>query len=260
MNERENEALQRLKQSKKYGDICEATIERVFSGERKKHKSLKDTEKQARAHLYRISGAFLTQEQLRQADGHLAAYLAGDQAALAEALKLHASTRERLPYADALCKLVIDRIGQPQKILDLACGLNPLYLGSKGFSVAGWDIHGGTNGLINRWAERCGWAVHAETRDLLADPIEQKGDLALLMKLLPVLEQQQKGSTQRLLPSISAKHLLVSFPTRTLSGRGVGMEQNYARWFEGTLPEGLRILDQFSVGNELCYLLEGKNG
>ncbi len=260
MNERERAALTELKSSKKYGDICEATVERVFLEELTKRKNLKLAEKEARARLHQISGAYLTRDQLKQADGYLRAYAAGDPAALTQALNLHASTRERLPSAEALYRRAFETAGRPDTILDLACGLNPLLLGGMGLAVRGIDIHGGTNALVNRWAAACAWDVRCETCDLTMDAQLPSADLALLMKLLPVLEQQKKGAATELLARVHARWLLVSFPTRTLSGRAIGMAGSYARWMSENLPEGLKVQDEFQMGSELCYLLEAKHG
>lgn len=259
MNDREIAALAALQGSKKYGDICPDTVARVFQEELGKRKTIKEADKQTRARLHQITGAFLGAGELKAAEGLLDRYADGDAAALPDALKLHASTRERLPVMAALYERVFCVAGKPGMVLDLACGLNPLYLGSIGCRVRGIDIHIGANELVNRWASRCGWDVSASTLDLTMRPTLPEAGLALAQKLLPVLEQQRKGSALELLRAIPARHILVSFPTRTLSGRGVGMEQNYARWFEGlSFPH--RMLDSFTLGSELCYLLEVNHG
>ena len=56
--------------------------------------------------------------------------------------------------------------------------------------------------------------------------------------------------------AVNAKYLVVSFPTRTLGGRNVGMEGNYSAWMEGHLPENRRIAARFTEENELFYILE----
>lgn len=259
MNEREQVVLSQLLASKKYGQICPDAVVRIFEQELARHRTTRDADKAARAHLHQISGAFLAGER-RQAGACLQQYLAGDETALAGALRLHASTRERLQTADELYARVLRRIGTPGRVLDLACGLNPLYLGAKGIAVSGYDIHGSLCALVNEWARACAWDVRAECCDLIQPPALPAADLALLMKLLPVLEQQKKGAALALLSAVPARYILVSFPTRTLSGRAVGMAQNYARWFSQNRPEALGVLDEFELGNELCYLLEGRHG
>ena len=82
--------------------------------------------------------------------------------------------------------------------------------------------------------------------------------MALLFKILPLLDRQQAGSADRVLSEISAQYIVVSFPTRTLGGRNVGMAENYSRWMEAHLPEGREIAGQFETDNELFYILKEK--
>ena len=77
-----------------------------------------------------------------------------------------------------------------------------------------------------------------------------------MMKLLPILDTQQSGAARHLIDSVPARHIAVSFPTRTLGGRGVGMEAHYSQWFE-TLVPAQRIRERFTHGSELIYILEG---
>ena len=43
-------------------------------------------------------------------------------------MQKHASTRERLPHIEAFCQCLRDHIDTPDRILDLACALDPLLL------------------------------------------------------------------------------------------------------------------------------------
>ncbi len=240
--------------SKKYKDVCPETVQRVYETERAKYKSEKEADKAAKAHLHQITGAFMTPEELKQADKLLAAYKEGDEGAFHKTLRLHSSTRERLDGCEALYARILKAAGQPKRILDLACGLNPLILGEMGLSVRGMDISGGCVRLINEWARVRGWDVHAECQDLLCGPEMEKADMALMMKLLPVLEQQRKGSAMALVLSVPADTVCVTFPMKTLGGRKVGMEQHYTEWFEGNLPGEFEIIERFVEADELCYL------
>ena len=252
------EALLAVLGSKKYGGIEPAAVERIFLEEVGRHKSLKEASKRTKARLHQLSFAFMSPELLRLAHGHLERYLLGDEGALFEALKLHASTSERLFALDALWDTIAQSAGGIGKILDLACGLNPLYLGHRGHSAIGLDISLGQVALVNEWATRCGWDIEAHGADLSQGMTLPTCDVALMMKLLPVLEQQRKGAGMALLSRVQARRKLVTFPTRTLGGRTVGMEAQYTRWFEENLPPTEQILDRFVVANELCYVTMGR--
>ena len=241
--------------SKKYRDICPDTVRRVFEAERAKYKSEKEADKAAKAHLHQITGAFMTADEMKTADKLLRAYKEGDEEAFVKTLRLHSSTRERMEGAQALYARILEAAGQPKRVLDLACGMNPLLLGRMGLTVRGMDISGGCVRLVNEWARVMEWDVKAECRDLLCGSEMEEADLALMMKLLPVLEQQKKGAAMALLTNVPAGKMCVTFPMKTLGGRKVGMEQHYTEWFEGNLPEGFEIIARFIEADELCYVV-----
>ena len=59
-----------------------------------------------------------------------------------------------------------------------------------------------------------------------------------------------------LMERIDAEYLAVSYPTRTLGGRNVGMEKTYSEWMEGHVPNGRTIAYRFTSENELFYILK----
>ncbi|MGI6174102.1 MAG: Rmt family 16S rRNA (guanine(1405)-N(7))-methyltransferase [Christensenellales bacterium] len=241
---------------KKYADVCIDAVNRIYQRELKNRGNAKEAEKATKAKLHQMTGAFMTVEEMKRARECLARYLEGDVSALTDALKTHASTRERLRDMDALYDRVFSATGAPKAIKDLACGINPLYLGAKGFRVRGYDVGGGQVRIVNEWARALSWDVQADVCDLAAGMPEGDADLVLMMKLLPVLEAQEKGAGARLLAQTQG-FALVTFPTRTLGGRSVGMERQYSHWMENNLPNGMEILDRYAVTGELCYVVKG---
>lgn len=248
---------EKLLASKKYRDVCPDTLRRVAEDCEARYAKLKDAEKAAKEALHGITGAFLGAEDLKRARSCL---MSGD---LEGALRLHASTRERMPL-DAFYDALFARTGRPASVLDIACGLNPAYLGVIGVPVTGIDIAGAQIDLLNDWAAETGAPVRCFTRDALCENALPEGrfDLALVMKLLPVLENEKKGAAADLLREIDARIIAATFPTRTLTGRGIGMEKHYSEWFEAILPEELRVLDRYVCNDELIYLVgrEETNG
>ncbi|NLG24905.1 MAG: 16S rRNA (guanine(1405)-N(7))-methyltransferase RmtF [Clostridiales bacterium] len=243
--------------NKKYRDLSPDAVERVYARERANRRGEKEADKAARAALHAMSGAYLPVDSLPRARRCMAAWLAGDRGALAEALRLHASTRERMGIAEQLYGAIFAACGgRPASILDLACGFNPLYLGNLGHAVRGVDVHGGAAALVNDWAAAAGWDVRVGCGDLLSGGPLPVCELALMMKLMPLLEAERKGSAMELLSRVPAKKIAVSFPTRTLGGRGVGMERHYGQWFEQNLPPGRQIVDRIALPGELTYVVE----
>lgn len=258
MNEREQKALEAILSSKNYREICPDTVKRVFEGKLPLYKSLKEADKAARASLHQITGAFMTAEEIRTAEKMAAEFARGSEAALEKTLELHSSTRERKGSWRAMYEKAFAALGKtPESVLDLACGLNPIALGALGVkTVRGYDIQGGAVNAVNAWAEAAGWDVRGFCADLLCDIEWEEAELALMMKLLPLLERQRAGAARELLESCLAKYVLVTFPTRTLGGRNVGMEEQYGNWMEENTPESMETLARFVEGTELCYVLK----
>ena len=243
----------------KYKDVCTETVARLEARFAECFKNAREAEKAVKTALHQITGAFMTPDELKRARKLLADETLPPVQALTEALRLHASTRERLPHIDAFYGALLDGLN-PKSLLDLACGLNPLYLGARGYSVRGVDISGGCVSLVNDWAAMRGWDVSAECRDLLCDPPLHEADMALAMKLLPVLEQQEKGAAMRLLRRVPSALIAVTFPMKTLGGRSVGMESHYSEWFEAAARGDFDILRREALFGELCYIVRRKAG
>ena len=253
-----NELLEKLTTNKKYRDVCPDTIARVISECEGRYKKAKDLEKAVREKLHGVTSAFND-----LGSGIQCAVMQlnpGDDEALTEILSRHASTRERLPLSgmDALYRRIFQTTGAPDVILDLACGLNPVYLLHRfDCDVVGVDISKSCVELIDGDALENSRGIWADLLCEGAIPPE-RFHMALLFKILPLLERQRSGSALEILRRIDAEYLVVSFPTRTLGGRNVGMEENYSRWMEQHLPENREIADRFTTENELFYILKEK--
>lgn len=243
-----NDLCEKLLSSKKYRDVCPDTICRIVAECVPKYKREKDVEAAARERLHGITAAFMTDAEyrraLRLAEEH-------DFEAL---LACHASTRERLPIAvmDALYEKIFAVTGVPETLADLACGLNPAYLRWKypQIRVTGADVSGQCVRILQSLD------VDAHLSDLLCAVPDGRFDAALLFKVLPLLERQKTGAADDVLQSVNAKSVVVSFPTRSLSGRNVGMEENYSRWMDAHIPENRTVAGRFTTENELFYILK----
>lgn len=253
--------LDKLSKSKKYSDVCPDTLRRVIVECEDRYKKPKELEKAVRERLHGITGAFNDLDSRAFAD---AARLYEDDALLESILRRHASTRERLPLSsmDGLYRRIFAATGEPESILDLACGLNPVYLAERTqdrCAIVGVDISAGCVSILNH-------ALGAENvsgiqADLLCEgaiPAE-RFHMALLFKILPLLERQRPGAAMDVMSAVNAQFLIVSFPTRTLGGRNVGMEGHYSEWMDAHIPKGRMVADQFVWENELFYILEEQN-
>ncbi|MBO7358736.1 MAG: 16S rRNA (guanine(1405)-N(7))-methyltransferase RmtF [Clostridia bacterium] len=255
----EAEALNKLKASRNFRDICPSTVERALVSALNKYGKPEKALDAAKERLHALTNAFMSEGEAEKAVKCLENYIAGDVSAPYEALKCHASTRERLDELDGIYDKVFALAGTEGGLLDLACGLNPIYLGFRGISgVRGIDISGRACATVNAWAGACDWDVSAQPDDVNTCAFENGCRLALCMKLLSVIETDEKGAAERLLDRIPAEYIFVTFPTRSLSGRDVGMEKNYSNWFESLVSGKFDILDRFIMARELCYTISRK--
>lgn len=245
--------------SKKYGNVCPDTVQRIWDECSLKYKKSKDAERAVRETLHGITGAFLTPSERTACENALRALSeTGDEAYLEKVLSTHSSTRERLPLSSMDSLIAELGITSETSVLDLACGIHPIFLASRGINVVGTDISGDAVQLINFAGSLFGQPCRAVCKDLLCGNAIPDGqfDFALLFKVLPLLERQKKGSSESILKSLPARRIIVSFPTKTLSGRNVGMESHYTEWMNEHIPDGKRISASYTTRNEIYFTLE----
>lgn len=251
--------FEKLISNKKYSEVCPDTIRRIIAECEGRYKKPKDMEKAVREKLHGITSAF---NDLGRDAFDEATRLNGDDSILESLLKRHASTRERLPLSamDEMYARIFEVTGKPESILDLACGLNPVYLCERtdeNCRIVGVDISGSCVSIINNalGAPDTVTGIHGDLLCENAIP-KERFHMALLFKILPLLERQKSGSAMNVMNAIDAEYLVISFPTRTLGGRNVGMEENYSAWMEAHMPEGRAIAARFTTDNELFYILK----
>lgn len=96
---------------------------------------------------------------------------------------------------------------------------------------------------------------NVEVRDQAGNPGGPPVDLALALKLLPVLEQIERGAAVRLLDALDAPYVLVSYPVHTLGGRRKGMGAAYERQLETIIVGRQWEIRRFAFPGELAFLI-----
>ena len=250
----------------KYAAICPDTVRAVAQAALPMSKSVKEAVKRVKRKLHQIGGAYQT------GPTPYAAWLDGlrvapDRATLLalsrRMMAAHASSQERLAYLDEFYAHIFGRLGAVPSVLDLACGLNPLAIPWMGLPPATRydcvDIYSDQMAFLQVWLERIGQPGNATCRDALLQPPAGEYGVALLLKSVPCLQQLDAAATERLIASIAARYIVVSFPSRSLGGRDVGMVAHYRRGFEQLLErQGLAGEGQL-VGDELVYIVKRRH-
>lgn len=228
--------------SKRYRHVSPALVARLAAEEIPKSKNAADAEKRTKRRLHQIFGAYATPLPYEKLLVRLSTASRTSPDAFKEAtreiLKLHASTAERLPILETFYGPIFEITGKPSKVLDLACGLNPLTslwmgLAASAFYVA-VDIDAEMANFVDRFLAMAPVHGVARVNDLVTGPPRAWADVALLLKTLPVLEHQTHDVLP-ILDAIRAPWLVVSFPTKSLGNRGKGMPATYRATMENLL-------------------------
>lgn len=250
-------------ESSKYRWVSPELVRRIGERELHAHRRLKDAVKETRNKLHQVGGSY---QGLRP---EYAAWLSqlraaqGDEQAWREAclaiMQHHASTRERLPVLEALYAELFGQLPEVRRVLDLACGLNPLALPwmplGAGVTYMACDIYADMVGFVGEYLQLAGVPGRAWVCDLVSGAPGEAADLALALKLIPVLEQVEKGAGQRLLQQIDAPAILVSFPAQSLGGRQRGMAAHYTQLFERMVAGQSWGVTRLSFVSELAFLV-----
>jgi len=249
--------------SPKYQHISPDFLRSVGAQELARRRTWKEAVKATKNKLHQVAGAYL------EAGTQYAAWLdeieqasrSGDRGrflkACMQAMSYHSSTQERLALLDRFYATTLAGLPPIHSILDVACGLNPLAIPwmplAEDADYYAVDIYQDMADFLNRFMALTPVRGHAQAGDVLQCCPAEPTDLALVLKSVPCLEQVDKSAGQRLLDTLNATHLLVSFPVHSLGGRSKGMAVTYEAHFRQLVAgRGWRI-ERFEFTTELVF-------
>ena len=275
--------------AKKYSAVYQPLIERLQAETAKKHKKGPDTIKAVKTKLHQLYGAYTQDNAHKKASAIVSAleksymhaeYINDDvkepaavtdlarnneiQNAATALLSLHASTKERLPQYAEFYGFILSHVGQMESIIDIGCGYNPFSLPLIPEAVNlkayyAYDIDMQVANLLNRFFSCFSLPPLAQCADLALHIPREHADVALMCKLIPVLEAQTPGSGLKLARELNASHLVITYPLKSLGGREKGMAQHYTAAFEKAMADGklgkFALVGQRRIGDEMLYLL-----
>jgi len=264
--------------SRRYRGLDAELVRRVTAEELPRAGNEADAVKRVRRRLHQAVAAYRSAPR----DGSGALDLArlesawkgrlGDPAfrdACATVLRRHASTRERLPHLEHYFPRLWELTGEPpQRIADLGCGLGPLALPWMGLPAGAHylavDVDTAQLDLADRFLALVGQphrvvAADLAATDLVPDTlVGERVDVAFLLKLVPLLDRRDRAAAGRLLGALDARDAVVSFPVRSLGGRGKGMERTYRERLTGlvaALGDRVNAVTEASIPGELVFVL-----
>jgi 16S rRNA (guanine(1405)-N(7))-methyltransferase len=249
--------------SPKYRAVSPELVRAVGERELLARRSLREAVKETKGRLHQVAGAFLDRAPRYEAWLAELRAAAGDSETLRAACRTimggHASTRERLPDLERFYQTVFAALPPVGSLIDAACGLNPLAAPwmplAPGAAYYACDLYADMCAFIGAALPLLGLRGEATVCNLAEGPPPWRADVALVLKTLPVLEHLRRGAGRELLRALQAPHLVVSFPTRSLGGRNVGMAATYAGQMR-TIAEGEGwAYEALELTNELVFVV-----
>ncbi len=258
-----------IKQSRKYRDTSEETIRQLALEAVTEHKKPKPAEKAVRKRLHSIMAPYLGDPDYTAAAGRLTdVFVAGDEQAIRavcrDLMHAHLSTRERLPILDTFYRDIFAVTGPPKRLLDIACGLNPLAfpwmnLPVVGTDFIGYDIHEPRVDFLNHYFILQGLPPLAFVQDVALAPPAESGDVALFLKEMPRFERNYPGHGRALLDAVKARWLVVSFPTISTHG-GRNLTNRYRDFFHQIIDGSGWPVTELLFDTELVFCAEKTSG
>lgn len=257
--------IEAIQISTKYRHIDAGFISAIGAAELAKRRNLKEALKATKNKLHQVGAAYQdsTPSYARWLEALRVASQTGDpaqlQATCREIMQHHASTRERAPFLAHFYSTILADVAPVHSVLDIACGLNPLAIPwmplAPGARYYACDIYQDMIAFL----QACLPLLHVDGEATVCDVIQhcptRKVDVAFVLKTIPVLEQVDKNAGRRLLQSINADHLVISFPAASLGGRHKGMASNYEAHFNDLVAGQPWSIQRFSFATELVFVI-----
>ena len=255
------ELITSIKRKKELRDISNAFVQKELEGVLRKEPKLS---KELSLHWNPRSSAYATivkkvREKLRRVYGLFRVVEKG------KTLQTHPSTQERESFYQELYRKLFAITGKPKVILDLGCGVNPFsfpFMKLREVEYYAYDLSQEEIGIINSYFKKqheknpavAGKASLLDITDLQMISKLPKAKVALLFKVTDVLDRN-KGHmvTEEVLKAIPAKYMVVSFSTRTMSGKPMtAPRRRWMEWLCQRLGWKYNILE---FENELFYVI-----
>jgi 16S rRNA (guanine(1405)-N(7))-methyltransferase len=269
MHEIESQQIDRLIEavlaSSKYKSIDVDFIRRIGMQELSRHRNLKQAIKSTKNKLHQVGGAFQTSTP------HYSVWLdelkfakrSGNEEHFLNTCKwimeYHASTRERLPILEQFYSTIFANLPPINSVIDIACGLHPLAVPwmplSEHVQYFAYDIYEDMIDFLNNGLAFMPVQGSVKSSDVIHSCPTQKVEVAFILKAIPCLEQVDKTAGLRLLDSINADHLVVSFPAHSLGGKNKGMTANYESRFYKQVGHKHWSIKRFEFPGELVFLI-----
>ncbi len=256
------ELIRAIKKKKELSQISESFVRKELQQYLSQNPKLKYSEqlnprsasykkivKEVRARLRRVYGLF--REELNTKSN-----------SAEEILQLHTSTRERLSFYSELYQKLFQIANKPLAIIDLGCGVNPFsipLMKLKQLDYYAYDLSKDEIKRLNLFFKQ----IHqknpffngkAKVLDIFNLKSIRPADICFLFKMTDILDWGKGHKvTEEIIKKIPARFVVVSFPTKTMSGKRMNFPRR--KWIELMCQ---RLKYEFQIikfSNELFYVI-----
>jgi 2-polyprenyl-3-methyl-5-hydroxy-6-metoxy-1,4-benzoquinol methylase len=215
--------------------------------------------KAIRANLRKPYGVFQIDAKKREALLDSLSKTPGDIDIHQKILATHRSSKERLEIYPKLYTELFDLTGKPKSILDIGCGLNPISY--PWMQISAEYIATELSQLDVDFISRYFKIKKIKNKTFVLNLLENYNklaqfdvDICFMFKLLDSLEATRHNISEKIIPHINAKHLVVSFSTKTISGKQ--MRSGRRTWFENLVSRLGFKFKLLEYPNEIFYVLK----
>ena len=173
-------------------------------------------------------------------------------------LDTHRSTKERGDVYASLYEHLFELSMQPKIVLDLGCGINPIswvFMPKQKLTIHAREWSEEDIEELSQYYDISGLEGTVKSADLTKEKKFPKSDVCFLWKVVDVIEHEKRGSARQILESLDTRWIIVSFATETIGGRRMNSER---RWFKNMLKAMGREYDQYSISNEMFFIIKNK--
>jgi 16S rRNA (guanine(1405)-N(7))-methyltransferase len=252
--------VQTVLSATKYRHISPDLVRQIGERELAVRRNMKEAVKATKNKLHQVGGAYFEAKVDYEAALKQLHESTDMPPTCRQLMQYHTSTRERLPMLDDFYRTVFAHLPPIQRVIDIACGLNPLahpwMLLPPDAEYLAYDIYGDMIAFLNGFMNLAGIKGKAEVRDVIGRPPTEPADLIFILKTLPCLEQIDKTAATTLLDKINGRYLLITYPAQSLGGRRKGMIANYTAHFHNLATDRNWQFQQFEFETELAFLVE----
>lgn len=260
-----NELTESVLKSPKYKNVCVDFIRRIGTRELSVRPNLKAALKATKNKLHQVGGAYFCGkvEYSRWMMSLRKAAQSSNPDELRgiclEIMDRNSATRERLAIINEFYQEVFSLLPPIRSVADIACGFHPLAIPwmplKRNTKYCAYDIYGDLTEFVNEFMSLTDIDGHCECLDVIHSTPQVKVDLAFLMKALPGFDKVDKLAGFKLMEELDAKHLVVSFPIRSIGGKNKDMWRNYGNRFYKLVENTEWRIQRLEFRTELVFLV-----